>query len=62
MANTNSITLQTVVLVTDPDSPDVSDNPFSEVGVDDELAIDLSGQRRLGQTRADIRGEVRNGN
>jgi|GEM_PF-1185515 len=36
LENTNSITLQTVVLVTDPDSPDVSDNPFSEVGADDE--------------------------
>ena len=36
LENTTSITLQTVVLVTDPDNPDVLDNPFSEVGADDE--------------------------
>ncbi|MBX2820862.1 MAG: T9SS type A sorting domain-containing protein [Rhodothermaceae bacterium] len=36
LQNTTSITLQTVVLVTDPDNPDVSDNAFSEVGANDE--------------------------
>ena len=43
LANTNSISLQTVFLVTDPDSPDASDNPFSEVGADDEgIRIDAT--------------------
>ena len=36
LENTSAITLQTVVIVTDPDSPDGLDSPFSEVGVDDE--------------------------
>ena len=36
LENTTSITLQTVAIVTDPDSPDGLDNPFSEAGADDE--------------------------
>ena len=36
LENTSSITLQTVFLVTDPDNPDVFDNPFSEANADDE--------------------------
>ena len=36
LENTTSLSLQTVILVTDPDSPDALDNPFSEVGANDE--------------------------
>ena len=36
LANTNPISLQTVVLVTEPDNPDECDNPFSEANTNDE--------------------------
>ncbi len=36
LQNATSINLQTVAIVTNPDSPDNCDNPFSEVGADDE--------------------------
>lgn len=36
LENTSSISLQTVAIVVDPDNPDNCDNPFSEVGSNDE--------------------------